>query len=153
MPAWVDIVTADVDSGSGLAYTIGTDLKQRDEALVEQPFQLEFTEQATASTSYVTAVSKRVRVPRGAKTLRCTVELRTTNAAHTASLKGTLSATDSDEQTTVSTAYVTRTITWTDISALRGTEVTLAIKLKISDGASQARSQSVDRITGWWALD
>ena len=153
MPAWVEIAATDVDSASGLAWTVGRDLKQRDEANADQVFQVEYTEQLTGSTGYVTAVTRRVKVPSSAKTLRGTVELRTTNAAHTATLKGTLSATDSDEQTTVSASYVDKTITWTDISALAGTEVDLLIKIKISDGASQARTQSVNRVLFRWGRD
>ena len=154
MATWTDISASIIGVGKRIAYTLFDALKARDEALAEQPFQVDYSEQTTSSTTYVVSVTRRVWVPAAATKLRGTIELKTNNASHAATVKGTLGGTnDSDEPTSVSTTYEDKTITWASVTAFRGSARDIEIKLKIANGASVAATRCINRATFRWSYD
>lgn len=156
MPAWVEIASGDVDAGSRADTTLFAAYKQRDEAGADKPFQVDFAETSQTGNTHPTfgavIITRKLWVPSDAKTLRITLEMKV--SAGTGYLRGILSATNCDaDQSTASTSYVEKTLTWTDISALRGTAVDLTFKVSADTSGRTTYAKSVDRITARWGYD
>ena len=155
MATWVELTAADIASGKPLPYTLFDKFADRDEALVDQPFRVEFAEVSQSGNTYPTfgaaLVTRRIWVPASAKTLRITLKLKA--GAGTAYVRGTMQGINSDEQSTTSTTYVERTITWTDLSSLRSTIGSLTLHVSNSASGNTSFLLSDDLIAARWGFD
>lgn len=131
MATFPDIAAAarDVDSpGDELLFQ---NFYDRDEGLREHPFFLALAEVSTTSTTFVTVASFKLYVPISPKRLVLAFQART--VLGTGSYQFIIGALTSDTQTTTSTTYVdTLRCTFSDVSTVAGTEVTLSLQIKNS---------------------
>lgn len=153
---WTDITAALIAAGKRIPYTLFNLYARNDEAGLEAPFQVDFAAVTGTGVTHPTFTSTKyqmqVRVPKGAKTLRGTLELKTT--AGTGYIRATLNATNADaDPSTASTTYATVSLLWSDISSMRDTEQTLLFKLSNSGSGNTTSAQSIDRATFWWGYD
>ena len=143
MATFPDIVSTRRDVDSPLEQQLFDDLYNRDEALSEHPFFLESAEVSTSATTFTTVKSWQVYVPAGAKKLVIAFQAKV--SAGTGSYQVIIGALTSDTKTTTSASYVdTLRCTLSDVSTVRGTEVTVSLQAKNSSGANTTFAKQTD---------
>jgi len=132
---WTTIPNSDVDPNSGVKTGVLEDLRDNAEALVEGPFYARFDERvktpAVADTFEQFGVSPTTsilfRIPSYGKKLVIPLQVKT--ASGTATFEGRVVGTGelSDQKTTTSTTYERKELTFSSLSALQGTFITVEI--------------------------
>lgn len=149
-PAFIDIPDTDIDVDSPLTTTIFQNFRQCDRAVRVIAFGFDVAEVTFTSATYVTVATVYFYLPDLAdfdtiqRRILANFEVKT-SAGGTLTLKTTADGVDSDEVTTTSTSYTSKTCTQNLASGLKGTIVQLDIKGKISAGTGYLRS--IDRLT------
>jgi hypothetical protein len=156
VPSWVDIAASDIDAGSKADVTLFSNLKTRDDAATENVHQVYFVSTGQSGNTYTTygatLITRREYVPKSAKFFRLTLYLKA--SAGTAYVKATLGGIACvAEQSTVSATDVEKTLTWSDVSSLRGTTVNLLISVSNSAGGNTTTIRSDDIIAAVYSYD
>jgi hypothetical protein len=143
MAPFNDIVATRRDVDSPLEEQLFTDYYDRDEGLRQAPFWAPLAEVTTSSTTFVTVASWKGYVPIWATKLVVAIQVKVNGV--TGSYQAIIGALTSDTKTTTSLTYVdTERLTFSDVSTVQGTEVTISLQAKISNGANIAYAKQTD---------